>query len=168
MPSTKIVRISDEAYERLRSWAIPLEDSIARVIERVLDVAEGKAVEIYSISHPRNRLLRSVKDTLADEGIEVPGLAERLAERIQRDTVHAAMSAHLMPHGPYLSLEEAAEEINLSASTLRQQVRAGRLQGNKIGRAWVTTREWQREYQKNIQRRRHEYWVLTVPGGEGP
>lgn len=156
MPNTKIVRISEEAYERLKSWAIPLEDSVSRVIERVLDVAEGRADEVDGPSRPGKHLLRSIRDVLAEEGIEVSGLAERIAAGIRRDGNKAFESTSNRTTEPYLSLEAAGNAIGLSASTLRQQIRAGRLKGTKIGRAWVTTREWLDEYQRDVQRSRKE------------
>ena len=50
-------RISDETHRRLQRWAVPLSDSRNEVIQRVLDVAEGKAVEVENLHfHSRSRL----------------------------------------------------------------------------------------------------------------
>ncbi len=130
---------------------MPLEDSRDRVVQRVLDVAEGKTAEVYSLPHPKNHLLKAIKAVLAAERIEIGGLAERLADEIQKEA--AEVSEPPPPSaGPYLSLEEASEVIGLSVSTLRQQIHANRLQGAKIGRNWVTTKEWSGDYQRNVKR----------------
>lgn len=47
---------------------------------------------------------------------------------------------------PYLSLAAAADRAGLSVSTLRNQIHAGRLQAEKIGRNWVTTPIWLFDY----------------------
>jgi hypothetical protein len=36
-----VIRITDETYERLKAWAVPLEDKPEDVIRRVLDVADS-------------------------------------------------------------------------------------------------------------------------------
>lgn len=43
-----------------------------------------------------------------------------------------------MPATKLVTLSEAAERLNLSPSTLRHQIRNGRLNAFKIGRDWVT------------------------------
>ena len=35
------IRVKEETYEKLKSWAIPLEDTPNDAIERVLDMAES-------------------------------------------------------------------------------------------------------------------------------
>ena len=35
-----VIRIKPETYERMKSWAIPLEDTPNDAIERILDAAE--------------------------------------------------------------------------------------------------------------------------------
>ena len=35
------IRLKEETYEKLKSWAIPLEDTPNDAIERVLDMAEA-------------------------------------------------------------------------------------------------------------------------------
>lgn len=45
-----------------------------------------------------------------------------------------------------LSLSEAAERAGLSANTLKLQVHNGRLKAKKVGRNWVTTEAWLRDY----------------------
>ena len=94
-----------------------------------------------------------MKAVLVNKGAETPGLAERLAESTQRGAAEDTSSGTPQPSSPYLSLEDAAKEVGLSASTLRQQVRAGRLKGTRVGRAWVTTRKWLPEYQRNVKRK---------------
>src|SRR5436190_1788242 len=41
MTMAPVIRITDETYERLKAWAVPLEDRPEDVIRRVLDVADG-------------------------------------------------------------------------------------------------------------------------------
>jgi hypothetical protein len=46
-------------------------------------------------------------------------------------------------------LSDAARRLNLSASTLRHQIRNGRFNAFKIGRDWVTTEVEVRRYSKS-------------------
>lgn len=58
-----------------------------------------------------------------------------------------------MPDRPdYLTLAEAAQTANLTAGTLKQQIRNGRLEAVKLGRQWFTTTEWVQEYLNSRQR----------------
>ena len=51
--------------------------------------------------------------------------------------------------GDALTLAEAAEETGLSPSTLRVQIRNGRLKATKVGRDWLVTRPALRAYLEN-------------------
>ena len=83
-------RISDATHERLKRWAIPLEDNRDDVIRRVLDVAEGKAVEVESLHfHARSRLAESIEGFLSQQqpagqvlSVNPSDIAPRLAEHI--------------------------------------------------------------------------------------
>ncbi len=79
-------RISDETHERLKRWAVPLTDSRDDVVRRVLDVAEGKAVEVESLHfHARSRLAVAIEGFLAGEDLltaDPSVMALRLAEHI--------------------------------------------------------------------------------------
>ena len=35
-----VIRIKPETYERMKNWAVPLEDTANDAIERILDMAE--------------------------------------------------------------------------------------------------------------------------------
>src|SRR6266849_78956 len=61
-----VVRISDETYQRLQTWAVPLEDKPDDVIRRVLDVAESHRSDSSASAEAATRLpvrptLRRVK-----------------------------------------------------------------------------------------------------------
>lgn len=45
-----------------------------------------------------------------------------------------------MEPAPYLSAEEAAELLGVSAETVKRHLRAGRLPGRKVGRLWRVSR----------------------------
>lgn len=84
-------RISDANHERLKRWAVPLTDSRDDVVRRVLDVAEGKAVEAESLHfHARSRLTASIEGFLARENVlegflatgDPSAMAQQLAEHI--------------------------------------------------------------------------------------
>ncbi len=45
-----------------------------------------------------------------------------------------------------ISLAQAAEIAALSPGTLKTQAAKGRLQADKVGKTWVTTRAWLQEY----------------------
>ena len=47
----------------------------------------------------------------------------------------------------YISLKEATKYCNYSQDYLKLRARQGKLKAVKIGRNWVTTREWVEEYQ---------------------
>ncbi len=69
-------RISDDTHERLKRWAVPLTDSRDDVVRRVLDAAEGKAVEVESLHfHVRSRLVESIEGFLTREHLEESFLA---------------------------------------------------------------------------------------------
>lgn len=53
-----------------------------------------------------------------------------------------------------LTLSEAAQLCGLAAHTLTQQAEKGRLRARKIGRIWLTTRQWLAEYLATRSRRR--------------
>lgn len=55
-------------------------------------------------------------------------------------------------HTNLLSLSEAAAIGGLSPHTLKLQAQSGRLQARKIGRNWITTEAWLRDY---LQSRRY-------------
>lgn len=78
-------RISDETHERLKRWAVPLEDSRDDVVRRVLDVAEGKAVEAESLHfHALYRLEVAIEEFLSGEDPTTASsaMAPRLTEHI--------------------------------------------------------------------------------------
>lgn len=81
-------RISGETHERLKLWAVPLSDTRDDVVRRVLDVAEGKAVEMESESlhfHTRSRLAVAIEEFLTGEHLLTANpsdMAPRLAEHI--------------------------------------------------------------------------------------
>lgn len=57
-----------------------------------------------------------------------------------------------------ISLSEAAKRVNLNPIFLRQLCVKNRLRARKIGRNWVTTMKWVREYldsrsEKNIPKK---------------
>ncbi|MCG8546956.1 MAG: hypothetical protein MJE12_22395 [Alphaproteobacteria bacterium] len=39
------IQIEDEAWERLKAWAVPLEDTADDVLRRILDAAEGRTAK---------------------------------------------------------------------------------------------------------------------------
>jgi hypothetical protein len=53
---TPVVRISDETYQRLQTWAVPLEDKPDDVIRRVLDVAEKYRSDSTATAEAATRL----------------------------------------------------------------------------------------------------------------
>jgi uncharacterized protein YuzE len=76
-----------------------------------------------------------------DEGnpldIEILDAAARYgADRMAAYDIHMAL----------LPLSEAAEIAGLSPTTLKLQIHNGKLQAKKVGRNWVTTEAWLREY----------------------
>lgn len=48
----------------------------------------------------------------------------------------------------FLSLAEAAAALELSASTLRHQIRNGKLQARKVGRGWYVTADEVERYRR--------------------
>ena len=50
----------------------------------------------------------------------------------------------------YISLKEAEEHCPYSADYLKLRARQGKLKAAKIGRIWVTTKEWVKEYQEEM------------------
>lgn len=56
------------------------------------------------------------------------------------------MGAGVTSGTDYLTLVQAAERCGLAPSTLRWQVRNGRLQAIKVGRDYLTTRAWLAAY----------------------
>jgi excisionase family DNA binding protein len=55
-----------------------------------------------------------------------------------------------------VTLAEAARLSGLSAHTLAQQAEKGKLRARKVGRTWITTRDWLAEYLARHSRRRTE------------
>jgi hypothetical protein len=53
-----------------------------------------------------------------------------------------------------LSLAEGARVSGITAHTLAQQAERGRLRGRKVGRTWITTRQWLSEYMQERARLR--------------
>ena len=49
-----VIRIKDETYERMKAWAIPLEDTPNDAIERILDAAEEHWT-CMTVASPRSR-----------------------------------------------------------------------------------------------------------------
>lgn len=49
----------------------------------------------------------------------------------------------------FISLAEAAEKTKMGQKFFRTLCDKGRLKGKKIGRNWVTTMKWVREYLKS-------------------
>ena len=45
-----------------------------------------------------------------------------------------------------VSLSDASKRTGLAAGTLKNQVLAGRLKAQKVGKTWVTTEAWLRDY----------------------
>jgi hypothetical protein len=91
-------RISDETHERLRRWAVPLSDSRDDVVRRVLDVAEGKAVEVESLHfHARSRLEAAIEGFFALELDHLGRSAWRLTVR-DRDADPSVMIPRLAEH----------------------------------------------------------------------
>jgi hypothetical protein len=52
----------------------------------------------------------------------------------------------------FISLQEATQYCSYSADYLKLRARQGKLKAIKIGRAWVTKREWVEKYAKEIER----------------
>ncbi len=50
----------------------------------------------------------------------------------------------------YISLKEAAKFCDYSQDYLKLRARQGKLRALKIGRNWVTTREWLQDYVNNV------------------
>ena len=48
------IRVKEETYEKLKSWAIPLEDTPNDAIERVMDIAEAHR-DCLSKTEPADR-----------------------------------------------------------------------------------------------------------------
>ena len=51
-----------------------------------------------------------------------------------------------------LTLEQAAESLGVSASTLRVQLHKGKLSGKKVGPVWVLTPKEVERYRKESRR----------------
>ena len=63
----------------------------------------------------------------------------------QMATVSTSAPVAVDAHDPLdevISLAEAAELSGLSAHTLTQQAKRGRLHARKVGHTWMTTRHW--------------------------
>ena len=54
---------------------------------------------------------------------------------------------------PDLTLQEAAEELGVSASTLRWQVRNKKLKATKVGPVWTVTRREVERYRRESRRK---------------
>ena len=54
----------------------------------------------------------------------------------------------------YISLQEATRFCNYSQDYLKLRARQGKLKAIKIGRNWVTTKDWLREYSERVEK----YW----------
>jgi hypothetical protein len=50
----------------------------------------------------------------------------------------------------YISLAEGAEHSGYSQDYLRFRIRQGKLKAKKIGRNWLTTKEWLDEYSQRV------------------
>jgi hypothetical protein len=50
----------------------------------------------------------------------------------------------------YISLQEAIKYCNYSQEYLSLRARQGKLKSRKLGRNWVTTKEWLKEYLKEV------------------
>ena len=66
-----------------------------------------------------------------------------------------------------MTLEEAAESLGLSSTTLRVQIRNGNLRGKKVGPVWVLTPKEVERYRRE-SRRMEIQTVLTGPECDGP
>jgi hypothetical protein len=86
-------RISKETHERLKRWAVPLTDSRDDVVRRVLDVAEGKAVEAESLHyHARSRLAVAIEGFWAGEDPHI----QELPEADARAVMASRLAEHIM------------------------------------------------------------------------
>ena len=52
----------------------------------------------------------------------------------------------------YISLREASRQTNYSQGYLAFLIRRGKLKANRIGKIWVTKKEWLKECFKKIKR----------------
>ena len=62
----------------------------------------------------------------------------------------------------YISLGEAAKLLNTTTGYLNVLVDRGKLRAIKLGRNWVTAREWLNEYQKSVGRIAQDFDVLKL------
>lgn len=53
------------------------------------------------------------------------------------------------PLDDIISLADAAEDLGLSAITLRHQAKAGRLRARLVGKTWITTRDEVARYRRD-------------------
>lgn len=53
-----------------------------------------------------------------------------------------------------LTLRQMAEELGVTAATLRQQLAAGKLHGTKLGRDWFVARREVERYRREHRRER--------------
>ena len=61
-----------------------------------------------------------------------------------------------MPNHKYIPLAEAAKYCSYSADYLKLRARQGKLKAVKIGRIWVTKKEWVKEYVREMERYKKE------------
>jgi hypothetical protein len=62
----------------------------------------------------------------------------------------------------YISLQEAGEYCNYSQEYLSLRSRQGKLKSVKIGRNWVTTKEWLREYLETVEDYKSNFKVKYI------
>ena len=55
-------------------------------------------------------------------------------------------------NGKYISLKEAAKAYGCTSRHLNLMARQGKLKATKIGRNWVTTFKWLKEYSKEVSK----------------
>ncbi len=72
-----VIRVSDDTWERLQKWAVPLTGSAEDAARRVLDVAESQALP----APPRAWLEMQLRMSLRDQGVKV-GRARAMAKRV--------------------------------------------------------------------------------------
>lgn len=66
------IRISDQTWERLKRWAVPLEDSPDDAVRKVLDAAEGVNTEIKPEMRKTKPRTRRTGDKLPQKEFRLP------------------------------------------------------------------------------------------------
>lgn len=59
----------------------------------------------------------------------------------------------------FISLKQAAIYCSYSADYLKLRARSGKLKAQKIGRAWVTTKEWVEDYAREMEAYKKKNWT---------